>query len=169
MTLKKGDRVEYEYKDEILYGIVFRGGKNPTVYRDGGEKSIKGPAAWFVRSTQPLPVDEPSAMDKWGVKSYKDSGMGDETPAFQAEITLNGKVVIYASNHGTGGPNFYHRNPKSPVDGVLDMLEADTKAWGKQFGCPYDFETEDSWLEWAAREKIYGKTAVNYFKEYPTL
>jgi len=166
--MKKGDRVEFERGNGIEYGVVFRGGKKPTVYLDGGATSVKGSAGCFTISTHPLPVDEPSVMDKWGIKSYKDSGFGEETPAFRAEITLNGKVVIYARNQGVGGCNIYNRDPKNPVDGVLDRLTADAIVWGKQFGYPYDFEVEDTWVEWAGREKMYGKTAAEYFKEYPT-
>lgn len=168
MTLKKGDRVEYIHDGETRYGVVFRGGKNPTIYRDGGELTITGLAAAFRISKYPLPTDEPSAMDKWTIKSYKDSGFGDETPQFHAEIALNGKVVITASNHGTGGCNNYH--PVNAVDGkywdTIDQLKTDATEWGKQFGYPYDFEVEDTWVEWASREKIYGKKAVDYFKEY---
>lgn len=164
--MKKGDRVEFDRGNGPEYGIVFRGGKNPTVYLDGGETAVKGPAGAFKPSNHPLPKDEPSVMDKWDVKSYKDTGFGEETPQFQAEITLNGKVVIIASNEGMGGCNRYHP-AKGANRSVIDQLVADAKAWGKQFGYPYDFEVEDTWVEWAGREKIYGKKAVDYFKEYP--
>lgn len=165
MTIKKGDRVEWIQGPETKYGVVFRGGKRPTVYVDGGIHSVKGAAGAFSLSNHPLPADEPSVMDKWDVKSYKDYGMGEETAHFQATITLNGKVVIYARNQGCGGCNMY-----TPIYGgvdrsILDDFAADAKAWGEQFGSPYDFEMTDTWLDWAANEKIYGKKAVDYFKK----
>ena len=165
MALKKGDRVEWIQGPETKYGIVFRGGKRPFVYIDGGLTYVQGAAAGFKLSNQPLPTDEPSVMDKWTIVSYKDSGMGEETAAFQAEIALNGKVVIRSNNTGTGGPNYY--DPVTSVGWeITDQLRADAKEWAKQFGYPYDFEAEDTWVEWAAREKIWGKLAVDYFKEY---
>ena len=166
MSLKKGDRVEWIQGPETKYGVVFRGGKRPTVYIDGGIHSVKGGAGAFSLSNHPLPVDEPSPMDKWGVKSYKDSGMGEETAHFQATITLNGKVVIYARNQGRGGCNMYDQDFKNGVErSILADFAADAKAWGEQFGSPYNFELEDTWLDWAAHDKIYGKLAVDYFKK----
>ena len=167
MTMKKGDRVEFVFEGETCYGVIFRGGKKPTVYRDGGERQIQGAAALFTISEHPLPADEPSVMDKWTIVSYTGHGNGEETPSFTARIALNGKIVLVASNHGTGGPNNYH--PAGVHKGsraLIDHLEADAKVWGKQFGYPYDFEAQDTWVEWAGREKIYGKKAVDYFKEY---
>lgn len=170
MTFKKGNRVEWDQGSDTFYGVVSRGGLHPTVVIDGGEKFVRAPCLLFRYSDHPLPADEPSVMDKWTIKSYKDFGNGDETPSFSAEIALNGKVVIIAGNHGTGGPNNYH--PAKLGDGKYwehtDQLKADAKAWGKQFGYPYDFEVEDTWVEWAGRERKYGKLAVDYFKEYPT-
>ena len=165
MALKKGDRVEWIQGSETRYGVVFRGGKRPTVYIDGGERQVQGPSTAFNISNHPLPADEPSVMDKWAIKSYKDSGFGEETPQFQAEITINGKVVLHVSNEGMGGSNRYYP-ARGMTRGVIDQLVSDATAWGKQFGYPYDFEVEDTWVEWAAREKIYGKKAVDYFKEY---
>lgn len=161
MAFKKGDRVEFVQDGETRYGVIFRGGKKPTVYLDGGEKSVSGGAGAFNYSNQPLPTDEPSVMDKWTIKSYKDHGNGEETPSFTAEIKLNDEWVLTARNHGTGGPNNYYGDRA-----LTDQLVADAKAWGTQFGYPYDFEVEDTWVEWAARKKIYGVLAVNYFKNY---
>jgi len=167
MALKKGDRVEWEQNGEQRYGVVFIGGKHPKVYIDGGEKQIKAPSIVFKISTHPLPADEPSVMDKWTIVSYKNHGNGEETPSFTAQIALNGTIVLVANNHGTGGPNNYHpAGVHKDSRALIDQLEADAKEWGKQFGYPYDFEAQDTWVEWAAREKIYGKLAVDYFKEY---
>jgi len=68
MTFKKGDRVEFLINDETKYGVVFRGGKKPTVYLDGGAKSVTGGAGAFRYSDHPLPADEPSVMDKWTIR-----------------------------------------------------------------------------------------------------
>lgn len=163
--MKKGDRVEWVQNGETRYGIVFRGGKNPIVYLDGGATSVSGPARAFAFSKHPLPKDEPSVMDKWDVKSYKNTGLGEETPQFNADITVNGKVVLHVSNDGRGGCNRYYP-ARGMCRGVIDQLITDARVWGEQFGYPYDFEVEDTWVEWATREKIYGKKAVDYFKEY---
>lgn len=161
--MRKGDRVQFIDKGSYAYGVVLKGGKgNITVIRDGGELQVSGPATAFRLSKHPLPADEPSVMDKWSIAKYKDTGYGDETPQFNAEIALNGKVVITARNSGQGGCNMY-----TAIDyDYVRQLEADAKEWGKQFGYPYDFEAHDTWVEWAAREKIYGVLAVDYFKKY---
>ncbi len=161
MTFKKGDRVEWIQGPETKYGVIFRGGKRPTIYVDGGEKTVSGPASAFNYSDHPMPTDEPSVMDDWDVVRYKDFGNGEETPSFEARISYKGECVLVASNHGTGGCNNYHGDRA-----LINQLEADAKAWGKQFGYPYDFEAHDTWVEWAGRERKYGKLAVDYFKEY---
>ena len=163
MALKKGDRVVFVIDGETKYGVVFRGGKKPTVYLDGGEKSVTGHADLFHLSAHPLPADEPSMMDDWDVVRYKDFGNGYETPSFEARISYKGECVLVASNHGTGGPNDYHGDRA-----LINQLATDAKAWGEQFGYPYDFEVEDTWVEWAGRERKYGVLAVDYLKEYPT-
>ena len=173
---KKGDRVEYDVtengKPTIGYGVVRKGTTKPngkvTVVMDGGnfETTGVGPDGGYRLSKHPLPVDEPSVMDKWSITRYKNTGFGDETPQFNAEIALNGKVVILARNSGQGGCNMYYRNPPMPIDGGIEQFIKDATEWGKQFGYPYDFEAHDTWVEWAAREKIYGVLAVDYFKKY---
>lgn len=160
--MRKGDRVEFPMEGTTKYGVVLKGGKNRiTIILDGGERQISGPASACKKSIHPLPVDEPSVMDKWTITKYKDSGFGDETPQFYAEIALNGKVIITAGNTGCGGCNMYSGN-----SAIIKQFEADAKEWGKQFGYPHDFEVADTWVEWAAREKIYGVLAVDYFKNY---
>ena len=160
--MRKGDRVEFPMEGTTKYGVVLKGGKNTiTIILDGGERQVVGPASACKKSTHPLPMDKPSVMDKYSIAKYKDTGYGDETPQFNADIALNGEVVITAHNHGTGGCNIY-RGDRS----VIEQFEADAKEWGEQFGYPYKFEAHDTWVEWAAREKIYGVLAVDYFKNY---
>ncbi len=160
--MRKGTRVQFIDKGNYAYGVVLKGGKGwITVIRDGGESQVSGNAAAFRKSDQPLPVDESSVMDKWSITKYKNTGFGDETPQFNAEIALNGKVVIWVSNSGQGGCNLYRGDRAT-----REQFSTEAKEWGKQFGYPYDFEAEDTWVEWAAREKIYGVLAVDYFKNY---
>ena len=160
--MRKGTRVEYIDRGNYAYGVVLKGGKGKiTVICDGGKTQVTGLAAFFRKSNHPLPVDEPSIMDKYSIVKYKNSGFGDETPQFNAEIALNGKVVMWASNNGQGGCNMYRGDRI-----VREQFSADATEWGKQFGYPYKIEVEDTWVEWAAREKIYGVLAVDYFKEY---
>ena len=160
--MRKGTRVEFTYEGNLSYGVVMKGGIKPTIMFDGGVLQISGPANAFRKSKHPLPVDEPSVMDKYSIVGYKDTGYGDETPQFNAEITLNGSVIMTALNIGQGGCNMYTAINRE----VSDQFEADAKEWGKQFGYPYGFEVEDTWVEWVTREKIYGVLAVDYFKEY---
>ncbi len=161
--MRKGDRVEFIYEGNYAYGVVLKGGKGKiTVIFDGGEKQIQARANGFRKSTRPLLVDEPSVMDKYSIASYKDSGFGEETPQFNAEIMLNGSVIMTARNSGQGGCNMYTAINRE----VSDQFEADAKEWGEQFGYPYKIEAHDTWVEWAGREKIYGMLAVDYFKEY---
>lgn len=164
--MRKGNRVEFTYEGNLSYGVVMKGGKKPTVIFDGGITQIVGPATTFRLSNHPLPVDEPSVMDKYSIIKYKDTGFGDETPQFGGKIVLDGKVILYVRNVGQGGCNMYQRNPKNLIDGIQKQFEDDAKEWGKQFGYPYDFEIHDTWVDWAANEKIYGKLAVDYFKRY---
>jgi hypothetical protein len=165
--MRKGDRVEFQMKGTTKYGVVLKGGKGKnTIILDGGERQVTGPSSALLKSAHPLPADEPSVMDKYSIIKYKDTGYGEETAQFGAEIVLDGKVVLYVRNTGQGGCNMYQRNPKNPIDGIQKQFEADAEKWGKQFGYPYDFEAEDTWVEWAGREKIYGKLAVDYFKGY---
>lgn len=165
MSVKKGDRVEFNHGGFTKYGVVIRGGKKPLVRIDGTMDAVSGPSAAFVPSSHPIPKDVPSVMDKWGVSKFKDYGNGRETPAIEATITLNGKPVIYAYNNGGGGCNVYHRMEADSGD-VVGMLQADAKEWGRKFGYRYDFETEDTWLLWAVDHKPFGTLAVDYLKDY---
>ena len=162
--MRKGDRVMFFHEDENpKYGVVLKGGKNKnTVILDGGKEQISGGAGCFELSNHPLPVDAPSVMDKYSIASYKNSGFGEEMPQFNAEIMLNGSVIMTARNSGQGGCNMYTAINHE----VSDQFEADAEEWGKQFGYPFKDEANDTWVEWAAREKIYGVLAVDYFKNY---
>jgi hypothetical protein len=161
---KKGDRVEWtnvkENKVEVGTVSGVRMGR-VTVVLDGGEFKVSGPARIFRPSSVPLPVDPPSPMDKWAVKSYKCIG-GDETPMFTCKITLDGKVVGHASNRGCGGEDEIHFNEKS----LWDVFERDTQVWWKQFGGRDTFAVGDLWIDWVATRKRVGETAAAYIADY---
>lgn len=160
--MRKGDRVVFTIKNILTYGVVSRGGKGKiTVIIDGGIKQISGHISLFKLSDVPLPKDDSSPMDKWSIKSYRNTGAGDETPQFTAKILLNGKPVINASNYGHGGSNDYHGNRA-----VIDSFEDDATAWAEQFGYKNPTEADDLWLGWAAEEKPYGVLAVDYLKSF---
>ena len=166
IPLKKGDRVEFimsEQPGDFLYGVVSRGGKKPTVYLDGGIKTVTAPAKCFTRSNHPIPADEPSIMDNWDVKNSKDFDTGRGV-GFAANITLNGKVVLFSNNLGNGGCNVYRPVGQTPVYNIVNTFKDDAKAWAKQFGSRRTLEIEDSWMLWATYYKPYGMTAVDYFK-----
>jgi hypothetical protein len=101
---KKGNRVSWlgENGKEMI-GTVIRAGKNLRVLADGGVIEASGPADCFDITDKPVPTF-PSNMDKYSVKRYRTNG-GDETVQFTAEILLDGKKIIGASNAGQGGGN----------------------------------------------------------------
>lgn len=159
--LKKGDRVEWDDKGEMFYGVVTNGGTKVTVMQDGGQFKLKGGAGGFNLSNHPLAVDKPSSMDKWSVKSFKEfmHGHGDSA-TFHAKICLNGKVVGTAENDGWGGCNLYHFDK-----GVYGKFSDDVKSWVAQFGYSDMLEAEDTWLFWFVNEKPYGVTAEDKIAE----
>jgi len=155
---KKGDRVECTFKGETVYGVVYSGGeKNIKVMLDGGEFMLKGNPILYKSSNKELPKDPPNVIDKWSIKGYK-SFDTDDGYSFHCDICLNNKKVIEVMNHGNGGPNIYHANII-----ILEQFYSDAKEWSKQFGCPYDFEHGDTWVDWYVQKRPYGVTAKTYF------
>ena len=91
-TLFKGNRVKFELKGEVKYGVVFKGGSEMVVViEDGGMKEFKGHADWFELSEHPLPKDEPSDMDRYSLKGYKEINGHGDSRTFEAIILENGR------------------------------------------------------------------------------
>lgn len=166
----KGDRVEFQYNGETRYGVVSKGGSSRVqVIEDGGVFSHSGPISVFRPSTHMLKTGGPDEMDRWSVASYKlHEKMSDDTPCFEAVIALDGKKVISASNHGTGGCDDFHAFPGAP-DGVVERFESESRAWVARFDTRADdsrfFECSSSWLDWEVNKKPYGVTASDFFEE----
>lgn len=155
MAVKKNDRVEFMNGKEKIVGTVYKGGsKNAHVVEDGMKREYNVPVAALKPTAVPAPQDAPSALDKWGLASYKEAG-GEETICFDCWITRDGKKVLHARNSGTGGCNSYddHR--------ILKELQADVDAFIAANGGGVTFETVDCWLGWKA-----GFSRYQTFAEY---
>ncbi|MFW6047309.1 MAG: hypothetical protein ACOCP4_05955 [Candidatus Woesearchaeota archaeon] len=168
ISFKKGDRVETvnEYKGEIVYGKVIKGGKKEiTIVLDGGETTLSGDPALFKMSDKPMPEEPPNVMSKWGVKKYKEIDGHGDSPTFSAEITLNDKPVIHVSNDGWGGPNLYSNLHAKSKDYVKDFLN-DAKEWWSKNSNRSAIECEDLWVDWYVNKKEFGVTSIDYIKNF---
>jgi hypothetical protein len=162
---KKNDRVKCVHNGETLHGTVTkRRGRKLHVIIDGKTNSeLIGSMKCFEASEKPLPVDEPSVMDKWSVKGYKEiEGHGD-SPTFSAYIYLNNKKVIHVSNNGWGGCNSY-QTTKQGYSKYLNQFLKDADEWSEQFKNPLTFDKADTWVEWKQFSAPYGETAKIYFE-----
>jgi hypothetical protein len=154
--LKKGDRVEFNIKGEIKYGVVYKGGQKLVVIEDGGEHQFQGHASLFKPSNHPLAKDEPSEMDRYSLRKYQEIE-GQETRNFNAIILENGKPVLYVSNDGNGGCDDYRPyNYEKPDE--MERFYASVRAWVTKFGYPDMYEAEGSWVEWWQHKRQYGVT-----------
>jgi hypothetical protein len=66
----------------------------------------------------------------YALVSYKSAG-GDETPRFEAIITLNGKKIAYVSNGGTGGSNMTQPFAAQGGWAAIRTLEDFAAEWAK--------------------------------------
>jgi len=167
---KKNDRVEWSDEDgSVKTGTVSVVRAVPGrldivkvfVIVDGGKFKVSGSSMLFRPSSVALPVDQPSAMDKWGVKSYRCIGV-DDTPIFTCKITLNGKNVGSAKNGGYGGPNEHWFDTVQ----IRDSFFSDLKLWWEQFGGRSVYSVDDLWLDWFVNHKKFGQTAQEYISEF---
>lgn len=166
---KKGDRVSFSYEGKEVLGVVTKGGKKTSVIEDGMTNRFNVPESLLSHSDKPLPKDPPHQMDCYDVKKYVEyPQMGEETTAFSAIITKNGRDILQVKNDGKGGCNMYW-----PVGGDSSSsvsLEAHSKQWLIDHGMPEDdcIECADTWTSWKATMAPYGVTAkemVGYYKE----
>ena len=161
MGFRKGDRISCKIDGVMLHGIAKKGGKKIEMIIDGGNSCVKGVAALFNASDEPMKVDEPSCMDKWSIKLYKELTGHDDSPSFSCRICLNKKPVILAYNSGHGGPNEYSAMGVENRDN-LNLFYADTKEWGKQFESEFEFELDSLWLDWKQNLSLYNVTQKEY-------
>lgn len=159
---KKGDRVEFTTREGVLVtGYIKSVTKTGIVKlaQEGGEFMWKVGIRVLRDASTPAAVDEPSVMDKWGLKGYRKTSGHDDSQPFVAKITLNGKVVGEAYNDGWGGANLYYFDSH----GIRQMFTDDAKAWWLQMsGSTDSFEIEGLWIDWCANERPVGITARKY-------
>ena len=167
-TYSKGDRVEFDHKNETLYGVVSRGGaKGCKVIIDGGKLEYRVPPSMIRESSRPLQQDDPHPMDAWALKSYQEvPAMSEETAAFTAAVMKDGKTLLSAKNDGHGGCNTYY-----PIVGgyaSVTQFHEDAKQWLMDHGMPEEdcFEAGDMWLSWKATQAPYGVTARMLVEEW---
>ena len=174
----KGDRVEFKVavpvddgprarkETKLLHGTVLSVAKAAKVMVDGGQHEFTVPLGLLAPSTKALPAPVPDAMDDWGVTSYKEMrSLSEETTAFSAKVTFRGKVVMLASNHGTGGCNRYDALPGAPPR-IAATFAAAAKDWFARHGAPVVTEAEDLFLTWHTVRRPYAVTAKEFVREY---
>lgn len=167
---RKGNRVAFNMKGEVKYGIVTKGGRGQIdVTIDGGLKEVTASALCFQLSDHPLPKDKPSEMDRYSLKGYREIDGHGDSRTFSATICENGKPVLKVMNDGWGGSNAYQ-----PVNWEKHNKEAEerffsaVKSWVSQFGYADMMEPEDTWVEWWQHQRPFGMTAewmINDYKE----
>lgn len=163
----KGDRVEFDHRSETLYGVVSKGGPKAKVILDGGKLEYSVPTELLRASLKPLPRDAPHPMDSWGLKAYAEvEATSEETVAFTATVTWDGKDRLAAKNDGRGGCNSYY--PLSGGYATVARFEEDAKRWLMDHGMPQEkcFEAGDMWLGWKARQAPYGVTAKDMVADW---
>lgn len=169
MKFRKGDRVEFDDNGVTKYGVVSKGGaKKIEVIADGAEFIVKGHAAGFRPSNQPIPMDsEPSPMDDYGVKGYKEFKSFDGG-GFNAYITYKGKKILEAFDEGNGGEVSTHGIGGTPYSRSPEeeKFYADAKAWAIQFGDSNGFGAVGMWFDWYVHERPYGVTARMYWDKF---
>lgn len=158
-----GARVEIDEDSRVLVGSVIKE-KTPfiTVAFDGGAfEPVELLKSEVRKNASVAPKDDPSPMDKWSIRAYvADRRRSEETEAFSADILLDGKKVLVASNGGTGGCNLYRG------DGAIEQrLEMDARAWARQFGCELKYEAADIWVTWAGTLKPKGQLAKDFLPQ----
>jgi hypothetical protein len=166
-VLKKGTRVEFVYKGQMLLGVVEKGGsKKATVILDGGEKCLTGPASAFHPTAAPMPKDPPSPMDRYSVIDFKGhEDMSDETLCFSARICLNRIPIMHVSNQGCGGPHMYQLLIKGSAKDMENFFKH-AKAWCIQFGYKNPMEAGDFWVDWYTIKRPYAVTAEKYVGDF---
>jgi len=165
----RGDRVMFKCKDrtESVHAVVTSVSMaKGCVKAKDIEYMYTVPFIACRPSNRPVETDPPSPMDKWSVYKYREVRGHDDSQPFEAQILLNNKRVIYASNDGWGGGNEYQPDYKNNVsDEVVTHLHADAKVWAVQFGDLNPFEPIDTWIYWYVHERPLGITAAKHIAD----
>jgi hypothetical protein len=161
MGFRKGNRVCATIDGETYHCTVKKGGKNIEAVVDGGTLVVKAHESKFKPSDEPMKTDEPSCMDKWSIKQYKDlTGHGD-SESFSCKICLKNKPIALAYNSGHGGANEYSAMGRENQANLSQFL-TDAEAWGKQFDSEFSFELDSLWIYWKQSMAPYNVTAREY-------
>lgn len=167
-TFKKNDRVEFNNKSEIIYGTVRKSGADRCeVIKDGAKYTYKVPNTLLRPSQEPLPTLPANPMDVWGIRKYREiKASSEETTCFSAEITYEGKPVIYAENSGKGGCDLYR--PTNGEYKTVAQFEADAKKWVIDHGMPEKnyLEAANMWIVWKNERAPYGGSPEDFIAEW---
>jgi hypothetical protein len=167
--LKKGDRVEWrDKKGALCFGTVKSVNKvaqRLTVVHDGGEYRTVAGAHVFNLTQKEAPKDEPSLMDAYEVRKFKEfkHGHGDSRTFF-CEVWKDGRPVLTVENDGWGGSNLVNVHRKCDDKGAREAFLAAARDWVKKAGKvagPDASEAEDLWVEWYQFERPYAVTAFD--------
>lgn len=157
-SFKKGDRVEFDDNGVTKIGVVAKGGSGRImVIYDGGSMQIRGGAQLFRHTDAPLPKDEPSAVDGYSLRGYKEINGHGDSRTFEATILKDGKPIGTVMNNGWGGCNEYYAGVNGSSE-ELRLLDAAVESAFIQFGSRDRVELTDQWVEWYQHERPFGVT-----------
>jgi len=170
--LKKGDRVEWrDKKGALCFGTVKSVNKvsqRVTVIHDGGEYRTVAGAHVFNLTQKEAPKDEPSLMDAYEVRKFKEfkHGHGDSRTFF-CEVWKDGKPVLTVENDGWGGSNLVNVHRKCDDKNAVDEFHAAARDWVKKavkVAGPNTHGADESWVEWYQFDRPYAVTAYDALK-----
>jgi hypothetical protein len=104
-----------------------------------------------------MPITERVALK--GYKVHKE--LSEETTAYTTKITLDGKVIGDACNHGRGGSDLIHIDREARAE--WDKIVAE---WSIETGC-LSMEREDSFIAELVKIASEKKFAARQFKRDP--
>ncbi len=163
--VKVGDGPRARKETQVVHGTVIGAGKTLKVMADGGQSEYTVPPALLSPSTKVLTAAVPDPMDAWAVTSYKEiRSMSEETVAFTAKVTHDGKVVMLASNDGHGGCNRYGALPGFPR--IRETFAKAAKDWFVRHGVPEVIEADDMFITWHATQRPYAVTGPEFVREH---
>jgi hypothetical protein len=172
VKLKKGDFVEFDFEDEQHIGIVQKGGVTATIFffaSDGNEVEVRGSSCGFKKIDKPLIVkDEPTSMDDWSVKSFKENKeMSEVTIAFTAIVTYKGKDAFHVESIGYGGSMSSHNCTSKDSTNYYKLFNTDLEEWTNKFNLKdKDSEVDEFWVLWFSRSRNHGISAKEAFRRY---
>jgi uncharacterized protein YxeA len=162
--MRKNDWVQFKLREELVEGMVIKGGKKITVafgHDMGGYKTVQGAPVMF-RKIKQVKLDDSGIMNGYELKCYKEAG-GEETVRFEAKLYKDGIYIALVSNGGYGGCNEYSH--VTTHEDVAKYYE-DVKQWAIHYGDEDPFEPENNWINWVTTGKHIGQTAKMYWDDH---